>query len=105
MILLLIFSYDIFQAQLDRWFCTEVILCRIRALILRLFLDCEKNIGVDRKQGLLARSDVMLQDTILTKCVGRDLCDRNGMSLLHKGKTAETRLAAWTETEGDQVAK
>jgi hypothetical protein len=47
----------------------------------------------------------MLQDRILTKCVGRDLCGRNEMSLLCKGKTAETRLAGLIETEGDQVAK
>ena len=30
---LLILPYIIFQGQLDRWFCTEVIRCRNRAVI------------------------------------------------------------------------
>jgi len=105
MVLLLIFPYDIFQAQLDRCFCTKVILCRNRALIPGAIPGIWKERLGGQKLGLLAHSGLMLQDTILTKGVGRDLCDRKGMSLLRKGKTAETRLAVWIETGGGQVAK
>jgi hypothetical protein len=38
------------------------------------------------------------------KCVGRDLCDHNGMGLLHRGNTAETWLAGWTE-KGEWVCE
>lgn len=43
--------------------------------------------------GLLPRRGLMVQYTILTKCVGRDLCDHNGLLILRAGKTAEARVA------------